>query len=732
MKNIKYLPIVLGLIIFSFNLNAQKGKIKKGEKSYEVYSYSECIKKFESVSDKTYAINKKLAESYFKTGDFKNAEKYYAEIANTSETTSDDVYNYASVLAVNEKYPEYEIWMDKFSTLEKGDKRAKLHLQNKGMYNFLLKDKEQFKIKNIDVNTKQEDFGTAYYLDKVVFASSRSGARLIKRIWNWNKLAFLDLYIADNNKSELGKPKRFKKMFNKKFHEGPASYSKDGNFAAFTRNNYENKSKDGIVKLKIFTSEKEGEKWGDPVPMHFNSSEYSVGHPSLTADGKKMYFASDMPGGYGGVDIYVVERNDDGNWGTPKNLGSKINTEGNEMFPFIHEKEGMLFFASNGLVGLGGLDIFLTYVSGNNFSTPKNLGVPVNGSHDDFALILDEKMERGFFSSNREDGKGDDDIYSFKVLKPFTRNVILKGTAKDTKGQILANTNVSLYNLNGDVIKTVSSDENGNYEFDVEQNKEYKLEGTKPKYIAGNEGVDTNTDELVIIKDLTLEKIPDFTLLCNVTDEKNSHPISGVNVSIVDNNKSNTNNDITPSNGNFLVKLDDYNLNDKLNYTFKLKKDGYAPKTVTYSELLNHLGEYHYGIKMRKIEIGEDLGEILEINPIYFDLDKSYIRTDAKDELDHIVEVMNKYPNMVIELSSHTDCRQTTIYNRKLSDRRAKSSANYIKKRITKPSRIYGNGYGESRLTNNCPCEGGRGEGLNCTEEQHQQNRRTEFKIIRK
>ncbi len=731
MKNIKYLTI-LSLIVFSFNMNAQTGKIKKGEKSYEAYSYSECINKFEGISDKTYAINKKLAESYYKTADFKNAEKYYSEIAKSSESTSEDVYNYASVLAVNEKYPEYEQWMDKFSALEKEDKRAKLHIQNKGMYNFLLKDKEQFKIKNIDVNTKQEDFGTAYYLDKVVFASSRSGAKLIKRIWNWNKLAFLDLYIADNKKSELANPKKFKRTFNKKFHEGPASYSEDGNFSAFTRNNYEGKSKEGIVKLKIFTSEKENKKWKKPVPVHFNSSEYSVGHPSLTADGKKMYFASDMPGGYGGVDIYVVERTENGEWGTPKNLGSKINTEGNEMFPFIHEKEGMLFYSSNGLTGLGGLDIFLTYVSGNSFSLPKNLGVPINSSHDDFALILDKEMKRGFFSSNREDGKGDDDIYSFKVLKPFTRNVILKGTAKDTKGKILANADVSLFNLNGDLIKKVSSDENGNYEFDIEKNKEYKLEGEKLKYVTDIEEFDSNTDKLVIIKDLTLEKLPDFTLLCNVSDNKTNKPISGVNVSIIDNNKNLTKTDNTLSDGNFLIKLPDSKLNDNLNYTFSLTKDGYAPKTVSYSELIDHMGEYRYDIKMNKIEIGEDLGRILEINPIYFDLDKSYIRSDAKDELNHIVNIMNEYPNMVIELSSHTDCRQTTIYNRKLSDRRAKESANYIKRRITKPSRIYGSGYGESRLTNNCPCEGGQGAGLNCTEEQHQQNRRTEFKIIRK
>ena len=728
MKNIKYI-LFISLFILSSSVNAQTGKLKKGEESYEVYSYTESIEKFEGLAEKTFEIKKKLAESYYKTGDYYKAEEYYSEVASTSKSTSEDIYNYASVLAVNKKYSESEDWMEKFYQLERGDSRAKIYNENKGFYNILLKDNEQFKIKNLDVNTSTEDFGTAFYMDKVVFASSRTGAKFIKRIWNWNELPFLDLYVADIEGSQLTNVSSFKKTFNKKYHEGPASYNKEGNYTAFTRNNYTGKSKEGIIKLQIFTSEKDSEKWKKPSPMHFNSSEYSVGHPALTADGKTMYFASDMPGGFGKVDIYIVHMNENGEWGKPENLGKRINTEGNEMFPFIH-KEGILFYASDGLPGLGGLDIFFTMIKESGLSKPKNLGVPVNSNFDDFALIVDSKMRKGYFSSNRNNGKGDDDIYSFRLLKPISSDVIIKGTTKDENGNLLANTEVSIYDTDREVIKMLSSDEDGAYELIVAPDQQYKIIASKPKFITDIEDVKLEKDDEIIEKDLILEQLPDFTLLCEVNEKDNNIPVSGARVSVTDNKANVTDILNTYDSGEFLVKLDDYKLNDSIDFTFTLEKEGYASKTIDYVGLLNRSGEYKFKVNMQKIEVGEDLGKILEINPIYFNFDKSYIRSDAALELDKIVKIMNEYPNMVIELSSHTDCRGSGIYNLKLSDRRAKASAHYIKTRITKPTRIYGEGYGEQKLINKCPCESSNKS--DCTEREHQQNRRTEFKIIRK
>ncbi len=731
MNNIKYL-LLIGFIISSFGINAQKGKIIKGEKAYDVYSYAETIKKFESVPGKTYEINKKLAESYFKTGDYLNAEKYYEETVKSDKSTDEDIYRYASILKINKKYNEADEWMDKFCKINPADSRAEEYLKNKEAINDFLTDKNQFKIKNIDINTSTEDFGTAFYgKNQVVFASTRSKSKLIKRIWNWNQKPFLDLYQADIEHSQLSNVKQFKKKFNKKYHEGPASFNKKGDFMAFTLNNYKNKSKDGIVKLQIYTSEKKDGKWQKPVSMEFNNSEYSVGHPALTEDGKTMYFASDMPGGYGGTDIYITQKNENGEWSKPVNLGKDINTEGNEMFPFIH-KNGLLFFASDGLLGIGGLDVFVSKKTNNAWAEPKNLGTPINSSYDDFALILNDKMKSGFFSSNREDGKGDDDIYSFKLLKPITFDVMIKGKVKDTYGNPLANSEVILFDQEGNPLKTISTDENGVFQFKAEPNRLFTIEGSKPNYLSAKNNIDTKTENQIINQNIILEKMPDFILKISLFDKKTNSPLSNVKTNITEQKSGKTFEVYTSDNGDYFLKLPEKHLKDTLNYSFVFEKEGYAPKNYTYNQVLTKYGEYSFNIQMNKIEAGKDLGKLIEINPIYFDFDKYNIRPDAAKELDKIVKIMNEYPTMEIELSSYTDCRGSSIYNLKLSDRRAKASADYIKKRITKPTRINGQGYGETKPVNDCRCEGGRGKGRGCTEKQHQQNRRTEFKIIRK
>ncbi len=326
----KALLIVLILSLFNTTLQAQKLKHKRAAELYETYSYKESIKRYEEITDKSTDIKRKLAQSYYNIGNFKKAEKYYAEVCSAADKKAEDLYSYAAVLAINKKYEESVKWMKEYNKLVKNDSRSKRWLENSSFYKDLQKDKGIFKIENLNINTNQEDFGTAYYKDKIVFASTREGIEIIRRKWNWNDLPFLNLFIATPDTNLHFKDfKLFYKKVNKKFHEGPASFSKDGNFMAFTRNNYHEKSSDGVIKLEIYTSEYKNGKWQKPVPLHFNSKEYSVGHPSLTPDGKTMYLASDMPGGIGGVDIYVIHRKDDGSWTDPENLGKTINTEGN-------------------------------------------------------------------------------------------------------------------------------------------------------------------------------------------------------------------------------------------------------------------------------------------------------------------------------------------------------------------------------------------------------------------
>lgn len=703
------------------------GKVKKGEKYYEGYSYTKAIEKYESLEEKNTDIKRQLAESYANIGNTEKSETYYSEVVNSSEKKPEDLYAYASVLSMNGKYAESEKWMKEYKELSSGDSRAEAYVSKPGFYKTLLKDKGQFSIKNIAANSEQEDFGPTFYKDKVVFASSREGTVSIKRTWNWNGLPFLDMYQANPSEdNELNEIEQFSKKKNKKYHEGPVTFNEAGDYMIFTRNNYDGKSSDGVVKLQLFSSKYEDGKWGSQEALPYNSNEYSVGHASLTPDGKTMYFASDMPGGKGGVDIYIARMKDDGTWGEAENLGDKINTEGNEMFPFIHSEQEMLFFASDGHPGLGGLDIFITQVKENGFGKVENIGSPVNTSKDDFSFILDKEQKKGYFASNREDGKGDDDIYSFNLLKPFTFGKIIKGTAKDTKGTILSDTKVNLYNDKGEVIETVTTGEDGAYSFTVDPDKDFKLDASKEDYFEGKNTASTKTEDEVVIADVVLEKDPGLSLYAIVTDKKTKSALEGVKMTIVDNMTGEQVEHLTPVAGDYRRPLADKKLNDRGSYNITLEKEGYFSKTVTYNTEFKNPGQYdvHNVLDLGLDPEVKDLAELIQINPINFDYNKYKIRPDAAKELDKIVEIMNKYPEMVVELGSHTDSRGSDGYNRKLSDRRAKASAAYIKKHITKPERIYGKGYGESKIINKCT------NGVKCTDEEHEKNRRTEFKVI--
>ena len=733
MNKSKIIISILALLISAFAF-AQSNKEIKGEKLYKAYSYSKAINKLEGITEKSTKVKRELADSYFKVGDYAKSEEYYAQLSLSSDKQPDDVYNYAYVLLMNKKYKEAVKWMGIYNKLKPIDSRATMVINNKMYYNNLLKDKGQFSIKNLDINTSAQEFGTSYYNNHIVFASTRTGVESIVRKWNWNRKSFLNLFhsTADEN-NELSDITKCRRKINRKYHDGPASFSADGSYMVFTRNNYENTDTDGVVRLELLSSEYVDGEWVNENLLPFNNDNYSVGHGSLSSDSKTLYFASDMPGGKGGVDIYKAIRNTDGSWGKAINLGDKINTEGNEMFPFIQTEGELLFFASDGHPGLGGLDNFVTFVSEGSYGDPINMGTPINTNMDDFAFVLDDKQKAGYLSSNREGGKGDDDIYSFKLLKPFNFGKLIKGTATDKQNNILANTEVVLYNNSGKEIGRVTTTDNGKYSFEVEADKKFKLLGEKADYFNGNNTADTHTDDYIVIADLVLEKDPKMALYCLVTDKKSKQPIDDVKIVLVNNLTKSEEVINTPVSGDFLRNLLNKRLNDKIDYTLNLSKTGYVAKSVDYKKILKKPGQYNIheemDMSLEPFVVGMDLTEAIKINPIYFDLDKYNIRPDAALELDKIVEIMNEYPNMVIELGSHTDCRASVEYNRVLSANRAKASAKYIKSRIPNPANIYGKGYGESQLVNECECEGKKV--VPCTEEQHQQNRRTEFVIIK-
>ena len=395
--------------------------------------------------------------------------------------------------------------------------------------------------------------------------------------------------------------------------------------------------------------------------------------------------------------------------------------------------------------------MFLAQIKPDNvIGKVMNLGAPVNSNADDFSFVITVNQSMGYFSSNRKGGKGSDDIYSFDLAKPFSFGKIIKGTAKDKHGNLLAETKITLFDLITGEEVTVISGPDGSYEYTVEPDKTFNLRGQKTKYFDVINTANTYTKEDVIYVDLILEKDPGISLYTIVTDKKTGAPLKKVKIILIDNMTGSKETFYTEEVGDYLKPLSDKKLDDRGSYNIILEKEGYLGKTVTYNALFDREGKYdvhaNLDLTLEPIQIGGDLSKIIDINPIYFDLNKALIRPDAALELDKIVKVMNENPNMVIELGSHTDSRGSDASNESLSDRRAKASAAYIAERITNPDRIYGKGYGESKPNTVDASEDGgdvnqvlteafinasKAKNIKSFDKYHQMNRRTEFIIIK-
>lgn len=586
---------------------------------------------------------------------------------------------------------------------------------------------DRFKINNLKINNEQSDMGAAYYQHgRVVFASSRPSARPVYREWKKSKLPFYDLYISNIvDTVQLDDPQLLAWDINQHFNEGPATFSADGEFMVYTSNFYDI---DGVKRLKLVSSVVNSKGWGAPVELPFNNVSYSVGHPTLSYDGRTLYFASDMPGGFGGVDIYKVTRTLEGVWGYPENLGEKINTKGDDLFPFIHNS-GLLFFSSNGRGGMGGLDIFVANMTAGSV-TVEALEAPINSTADDFSFIMAEDQKTGFFTSNREGGKGDDDLYSFTNNKDFKSSIVLNGVVTDVNGQPINGTLVELQDENGNILATSTCEADCAFNFQIEPNKKYFVVAKKEGFYDTKEEISASGEEKEVTKNLKLAKIVKMALVGKVTDEATGNPIPNATVTVFDNVTKKKEVYTTDANGSFRHLMNNKRLNENAVFDIQLEADKYLTITRTYKRTLDKEGDYNLSLesnmRMSKIQTGvTKLEDLIDVKPIYYDLGSAEIRPDAAKELDKIVEVMNLNPTMQIELGSHTDSRGSDEANQTLSHLRAENAADYIKKRISNPERIYGRGYGETKLLNKCK------NNVQCSDEEHQKNRRTEFKIIK-
>lgn len=725
--------LILGV---AFGTSAQSGKLKKANNYFEKLSYAYAADLYQDLLGSEVdspELKGKLAYCYLKMNIPNKAVEYYAQMIESSDVVTEDFYNYAYALKQTGNYSESDKWMDKFSEAEINDSRAKLYLANKDYRKTIQQTTPFFEIKQLDINTAVSDFGGYYSPDEseVYFLSARKKRIFIRHEHAWNASRFLDIYKGNRSEeNQLSEVKKVKKV-NTRFHEGPLAFSPDGKVVYYTRNNIASgkKRKDDakIQNLKLYIADiDEKGKWKNEREFPYNSKEYSIGHPALSKDGKTMYLTSDKPGGYGGSDVYKVEVLENGAFGEMINLGNKINTEGQEMFPFI-DSENRLFFSSDGHPGLGGLDVYIAlFDQENEVNKIHNLGLPINSRYDDFGFTLSKELHYGYLSSNRSGGAGDDDVYSLTSLRSITFGVTIRGVAKDKKEEIVPFAMIYLNDSDGVIIDSVQAGEDGAYSFVAEFDKNYGILGTKSDYFDGSNGVSTHTVETEVNADVVLEKDPGLSLFVLVKDSKTDFPLENVRINLVDNFTGQVINVLTSKDGNYRRPLEGKKLNDRGSYNLIFQKDGYLSKTITFNTEFDREGQYDI-LESLDPEV-EDLRELVEINPINFDLNKYNIRPDAAIELDKIVEIMNQYPNMVIELGAHTDCRGSKTYNMRLSERRAVSSAKYIKDRITNPERISGKGYGESRILNHCECEGS--VVTDCSEEEHAVNRRTEFKVI--
>lgn len=738
--------IIVFTILTSSLVFGQNTRLKKADEYYRLKSYALAADSYNDLLGSgvdTPEMKAKLADSYYQIGDLQNAEKVYAMYIPQGTASGEEIYQYAQSLKENGNYAESDKWMKKFIQMNPNDARSRDFTEHTNYLEQIEKEGVHFTIDTVAINTVQADFGAYPSVDgkKVYFVSSRRDPAFIKRLWLGNERPFLDVYAANQVKAgSLDSPNRISKAVNSVYHEGPLCFSTDGKTVYFTRNNIAKgsmrKDERGLQQLKLYIADVQSDgSWSNEREFQYNSREYSVGHPTLSEDGKTLYFSSNMPGTLGGADIFKCEVLGNGSFGKPVNLGTLINTEGQEMFPWIG-KEGELFFSSDGHTGLGGLDIFVVLSDKMGvFRKILNAGKPINSNRDDFAFTQNADGVSGYFSSNRDGGKGSDDIYSYQLVKPFKTKLMVTGYSVDLAGNKIPGASINLVDQNGKVLASLTSDDKGYYTFPIEPEMDYTIQGEKKDYFPNTAAFTTknlpvNTEE--VNKDVNLEKDPGIALHALVTDSDSKAPIEGVHMIIIDNLTNEPLLDVvTSSAGDALKGLTGKKINDQVSYTIKLEKQGYMSKTVVFNHKILQPGvinvENSLNLTMQKMDVGGDLAKLIDIKPIYFDLNKFNIRPDAAKELDKIVKIMNEYPTMEVELGSHTDCRGSIASNEKLSDNRAKASAEYIRARITNPQRIQGKGYGESKLKNGCACEGPVKS--TCSEAEHQENRRTEFII---
>lgn len=713
----KQIFFVIVAITLALNTPAQNIALSRADRLFELYAYSEAADAYENLLSRkqndTYLI-RQLGYCYLKMGLYKKSLGFFEQLVKKGALKNEDHYNYASLLLIDGRFDQAIDEFREYLQKMPNDQRAINQIERISNFSSLNLLHLVDTVYCLGINTRFADMSAAFYKDTIAFVSARDSSG---RTYSWNDQPFLDIYYIGNNGRGDTTTQKIPKI-NTQYHEGPMDFINDDHTIWFTRNNENfsvNSQTEQTNNLKIYISDWNGKKWLRPRDFQYNSNSWSVGHPVFSKDERTLYFASNMPGSLGETDLYKSVKIDSVDkkgkpvewWSEPVNLGPQFNTSGKEMFPFI-DARGVIFFSSDGLPGFGGLDIFAAFPVADSFNVI-NLGQPINSTYDDFSFIVTDDFGSGYFTSNRPDGVGSDDIYSFiigpqhfvfKVKDLKTGLPVQKANIEITgcdKGNPLGNTN-----------------ENGEFVCDLDFRMKYYIKASHPNYIAGVDSIVPFEIFKIADRSKTLYLDNASQLQVLVRNNENEDPLSGVNITL------------TMPDGRNVEKTTDatgkviHVLKNTGNIQMHFSKENFI--SADGRIVIDKLNEGNFGYSIGLDPVYE--GKTFVLENLYYDLNSSEIRPDAAIVLDEVYKILVEFPAMKIELSSHTDCRGDNNYNQWLSQRRAQSAVEYLINKGISADRMVPFGAGETQLLNHCR------DGVECSEEEHQINRRTEFKVL--
>lgn len=716
-KILTYLIIFIGV----FQTAWAQQDLDRANDLFEKAYYADAITLYEAAlpKNKSSHLIKNLADSYYHTFNLNAAARWYRYLISNYGDSVDEAYYFKlsqSLKAIDE-YEEAETVLFDFYTKE-GDTAKLQQLKEDTKYLENVKAiGNRFDIENSSFNTASSEFGAMKIGDEIWYTATHK--KMGSKTYRWNNEHYLDIYKHPVDKEFVGDSlsTALSDKINTKLHEGAFALSLDGNTLYFTRNNFKNgkrKTDDKkISNLKIYSANLVDGDWKNITELPFNSDDFSNEHPTLNADGTKLYFASDRPGGFGSFDIYVVSLKSDNTFSTPVNLGSVINTDKKEQFPFI-ASDNSLYFSSNGHPGFGLLDVFVSENRGGIFQQPNNLGFPVNSGYDDFSYILNKEIKTGYFASNRLSGKGSDDIYSFTVTKDLAIEdcqQFITGIITDRTTTLpLAGASVTLVDSENKIVASSLSKENGAFEFDVFCEISYSIKANKEGY-EGNSRTIITSNERNATNDASLD-------LYSIVEKEKA--IARIEQTKLEQEKLRAGALATK-------KLEDENIakiqlaNQKSQEKERVEKEHLVEKVKSEKALVKRITD---ALATETALVNENDRTVIQTEEIHFDYSLWYLRRESRERLKTVIDVMKNNPGIIIEIGTHTDIRGNGGYNKDLSQKRADSAKEFLVKNGIDTDRIVSKGYGESKPIVECPTEDA------CSEEDHEWNRRCEFVVV--